>query len=179
MNVPTIKWRNEIFCCGLQVTEIRYTEEEYRTIYCTVLLLNYTMLRIYTSNCFLAWSVFVWYAIKIDITPRPVRIFSDYGAIKEYIYVMLRKQTRKWQHQTSRQSLHSWEFGTRLWSCFSDSLKIVFFQTQQFCFPIHFQVTFNHWQTCERTTNGEVLHGHATVLCQTLSKMRITYEIST
>ena len=43
-------------------------------------------------------SVFVWYAIKIDIRPRPVSIFSDYGAIKEYIYVMLRKQARKWQH---------------------------------------------------------------------------------
>ena len=89
------------------------------------------MLRIYTSNCFLAWSVFVWYAIEIDIRPRPVSIFDDYSAIKENIYVMLRKQARKWQHQTSRQSLHSWEFCTRLWSCFSDSLKIVFFQMQQ------------------------------------------------
>ena len=134
---------------------------------------------IYMSNCFLAWSAFVWYAIKIDIRPRPVSIFSDYSAIKEYIYVMLRKQTWKWQHQTSRQSLHLWEFCTRLWSCFSDSLKIVFFQTQQFCFLIHSQVTFNHWQTGQRTTNEEVLHGHSTGFCQTLSKLRITYEIST
>ena len=102
------------------------------------------MLRIYTSNCFLAWmSVFVWYAIKIDIRPRPVSIFGDYGAIKENIYVMLRKQAGKWQHQTSRQSLHSWEFCIRLWRCFSDSLKIVSFQMQQFSFPIHSQVTFN------------------------------------
>ena len=38
------------------------------------------MLRIYTSNCFLAWSVFVWYAIKIDIRPRPVSIFGDHSA---------------------------------------------------------------------------------------------------
>ena len=43
-------------------------------------------------------SVFVWYAIKIDIRPRPVSIFSDYSAIKENIYVMLRKQAGKWQH---------------------------------------------------------------------------------
>ena len=57
----------------------------------------YIMLRIYTSNCFPAWSVFVWYAIKIDIRPRPVSIFSDYSAIKENIYVMLRKQAGKWQ----------------------------------------------------------------------------------
>ena len=67
----------------------------------------------------------------MDIRPRPVSIFDDYGAIKENIYVMLRKQARKWQHQTSRQSLRSWEFCTTLWSCFSDSLKIVFFQMQQ------------------------------------------------
>ena len=85
----------------------------------------YTMLRINTYNCFLAWSVFVWYAIKMDIRPRPVSIFSDYSAIKEYIYVMLRKQTWKWQHQTSRQSLHSWEFCTRLWSCFSDKSSLL------------------------------------------------------
>ena len=103
----------------------------------------YTMLRIYTSNCFLAWSVFVWYSIKMVIRPRTVSIFSDYSAIKENIYVMLRKQAGKWQHQTSIQSLHSWEFCTRLWSCFSDSLKIVSFQMQQFCFPIHSQLTFN------------------------------------
>ena len=32
---------------------------------------------------------------------------------------------------------------TRLWSCFSDSLKIVCFQMQQFSFPIHSQVTFS------------------------------------
>ena len=38
------------------------------------------MLCIYTSNCFLAWSVFVWYAIKIDIRPRPVSIFGDHSA---------------------------------------------------------------------------------------------------
>ena len=38
------------------------------------------MLRKYTSNCFLAWSVFVWYAIKIDIRRRPVSIFSDHSA---------------------------------------------------------------------------------------------------
>ena len=85
----------------------------------------YTMLRIYTSNCFLAWSVFVWYAIKMDIRPRPVSIFDDYSAIKANIYVMLRKQARKWQHQTSRQSLHSWEFCTRLWSCFSDKSSLL------------------------------------------------------
>ena len=29
------------------------------------------------SYCFLAWSDFVWYAIKIDIRPRPVSIFGD------------------------------------------------------------------------------------------------------
>ena len=29
------------------------------------------------SYCFLAWSVFVWYVIKIDIRPSPVSIFSD------------------------------------------------------------------------------------------------------
>ena len=111
------------------------------TIYCTVLLHNVTY---HTSNCFLAWmSVFVWYAIKIDIRPCPVSIFGDYGAIKENIYGMLRKQAGKWQHQTSRQSLHSWEFCIRLWRCFSDGLKIVSFQMQQFSFPIHSQVTFN------------------------------------
>ena len=38
------------------------------------------MLCIYTPNCFLAWSVFVWYAIKIDIRPRPVSIFGDHSA---------------------------------------------------------------------------------------------------
>ena len=57
----------------------------------------YTMLRIYTSNYFLAWSVFVRYAIKMDIRLRSVNIFSDYSAIKESIYVMLRKQAEKWQ----------------------------------------------------------------------------------
>ena len=69
--------------------------------------------------------------------------------IKENIYVMLRKQAGKWNHQKSRQSLHSWEFCTRLWSCFSGSLKIVFFQMQQFSFPftpkLHLVLT-NMWK---------------------------------
>ena len=64
----------------------------------------YTMLRKYTSNCFLAWSVFVWYAIKIDIRPRPVSILSDYSTIKENIYIMrlendnIRRQDRVYIH---------------------------------------------------------------------------------
>ena len=119
----------DIFAVDLKSQKYGIPKKIRETIYCTVLLHNVTY---HTSNCFLAWmSVFVWYAIKIDIRPCPVSIFGDYGAIKENIYGMLRKQAGKWQHQTSRQSLHSWEFCTRLWSCFSDSLKIVFFQMQQ------------------------------------------------
>ena len=66
----------------------------------------YTMLRKYTSNCFLAWSVFVWYAIKIDIRPRPVSILSDYSTIKENIYIMrlendnIRRQDRVYIHES-------------------------------------------------------------------------------
>lgn len=93
--------------------------------------------------------------------------------IKENIYVMLRKQAGKWQHQTSTQSLHSWEFCTRLWSCFSDSLKIVFFQMQHFCFPIHSQVTFNADKHVRELLMERF--GMATGFCQTVSKVRITY----
>ena len=94
---------------------------------------TFTQCYVYIRPIVSLHEVFLYdiYAIKMDIRPRPVSIFDGYGAIKENIYVMLRKQARKWQHQTSRQSLHSWEFCTRLWSCFSDSLKIVFFQMQQ------------------------------------------------
>ena len=93
--------------------------------------------------------------------------------IKENIYVMLRKQVGKWQHQKSRQSLHSWEFCTRLWSCFTDSLKIVFFQMQQFSFPFHSHATFNTDKHVKELLMERF--GMVTGFCQTVSKVRITY----
>ena len=62
---------------------------------------------------------------------------------------------------------------TRLWSCFSDSLKIVFFQMQHFCFPIHSQVTFNTDKHVKELLMERF--GMVTGFCQTVSKVRITY----
>ena len=58
---------------------------------------TFTQCYVYIRPIVSLHEVFLYdiYAIKMDIRPRPVSIFDDYGAIKENIYVMLRKQARK------------------------------------------------------------------------------------
>ena len=139
--------------------------------------LNFTLF----SACLIVFSTkFVQFEALLKITffnrrcqKEPYYEPHNKEWIKENIYVMLRKQAGKWQHQKSRQSLHSWEFCTRLWSCFTDSLKIVFFQMQQFSFPIHSQVTFNTDKHVKELLMERF--GMVTGFCQTVSKVRITY----
>ena len=70
-----VKYRcHQIYCTVRNVT--------YKVLYSCKLALNVVysidlLKETWLSYCFLAWSVFVWYAIKIDIRPRPVSLFSD------------------------------------------------------------------------------------------------------
>ena len=93
--------------------------------------------------CTLAWSVFVWYAIKIDMRPGPVSIFSDYSTIKENSLRHVKKADWKMTTSDVKTEFTFMRVLYKIVELFYRTPQNSLFSVQQFSFPIHSQVTSN------------------------------------